>query len=170
MKQILLVCLCLGLLVSCGNKDDNPVTKEQLRPTGSAGPAQVPPQNDLTRSLMQDFWVFEYYVLNNDPEGSTFNRGRWYKFHPDGTYDGGHWQDQTDFGNWYYKLTSEKTYILIDSEVDDLNDAEWDVQTSTRDFTAMSWVRTGKFGDQRVVSAKLIKLQSMPTKKQFLLE
>lgn len=171
MKQILLIFLTTCLVVACtNNQQDGPVTKEQIRPVGSAGPARIPPQNTLTNALMQDYWVFEHHVLTNDPEGTNFNKGRWYKFHPDGTYDGGHWQDQTDFGNWYYKLTPEKTFILIDSEVNDLNDAEWDVQQSTRDYTAMSWVRTGNYGDQRVVLGKLVKLTTMPTRQSFGLE
>ena len=170
MKQFFLLCVTTLFLSACNNTAGDSVTKNQIIATGSAGPAQLPPQNALTQAMMMNYWVFEFYVLNNDPEGSTFNRGRWYKFYPDGTYDGGHWRDQTDFGNWYYKITTEKTYVLIDSEVNDLNDAEWDVQASTRDFSAMSWVRSGKYGDQRIVSAKLLQLTSTPTKKQFLLE
>lgn len=156
-----LLFLSLLSLTSCQNDSEN---NDQIRATGSAGPARIPPQNEMTNALMQDYWVFEFFVVPNDEEGSQFNRGRWYNFHADGTFDGGHWQEQTDFGNWYYRVTPDKTFVLVDSEVNDLNDAEWEIQGSTYDYTAMSWVRTGKFGDQRQILGKLLRLTTTPTK------
>jgi len=150
------------LFVSCG--DDSNGKSNKIQPTGSAGPARVPPQNEMTNALMQDYWVFEFFVVPNDQQGSQFNRGRWYKFFPDGTFEGGHWQEQNDFGNWYFRTAPDKTYVLVDSEVNDLNDAEWEIQGSTFDYTAMSWVRTGNFGDQRKILGKLLRLTDPPTK------
>lgn len=170
MKRVSFFLLLLGLLAFSGCKNENSEDRGEIRATGTVGPARIPPQNQMTNALMEGYWAFEHHVVPNDPEGTNFNKGRWYNFYPDGTYEGGHWQEQTDYGHWYYRVTPDQTFVLVDSEVNDLNDAEWEVQQSTRDYTAMSWVRTGNFGDQRKILGKIIKVLDPPTRESFAVE
>lgn len=159
-RLTLLLLLSLLTMVAC--TEDQAAKEPPVN--GSAAPAQLPPQNELTDALQKEYWVFEFMVHPYDVDISRFNRGRWYDFHADGTYTGGHWQEQNDSGNWFYRGTPQQTFVVVDSDANDLNDAEWEIQGSTYDYTAMSWVRTGKLGDQVKFHGKLLRLTTPPTK------
>jgi hypothetical protein len=166
--KLFFLVLMLGL-VAC--KNDTGQTdyrdSEKLEVSGSAAPAQIPPpQMQETRLLTSRFWVFEHWVDADDPTDKS-NRGRWYRFYEDGTYDGGQWTDHYDHGTWFLRKGSQYTELFIDSEINDLMDGKWEVQGIAGDETAMSWVKTREYGDKKAALCKMMAMLSMPTKEQF---
>ena len=166
MKYLLLI-FSLALLLSASNCNQDSSGPSSLEVNGEAAPAQMPP-NDMreTRILTSRFWVFEHWV-DVDRPGDTSNKGRWYRFYQDGTYDGGHWEDHNDHGTWFLRQGEEYTELFVDSEINDLKDAKWQIQGISGSEDAMSWVKTHEFGDKRGAMCKMMPLLSMPTKAQF---
>jgi hypothetical protein len=166
--KLLLYTLLFVLAVSC--KPEPKVFNGQPVGEASAAPAQMPPADMMeTTVLLSRFWVFEHWIDTAGPDGNK-NKGRWYRFYEDGTYDGGHWEDHNDHGTWFLKKGGEYTELFIDSEINDLKDAKWQIQGINGMQDAMSWVKTKEFGDQRSALCKLNGMLSIPTKAQFGLE
>lgn len=137
---------------------------------GGYGKVLPPPMNQMEAQLLtKSFWAFEFY---HDSYGSPNQRlagqGQWLRFNPDGTFIGGHWDQQTHSGAWYLLYDGEHRYLTLDSNVDRL-DAKWDIQKINGERDAMGWVRQNDFGPKtpRTIQAKVIELYDMPTKKQF---
>lgn len=130
---------------------------------------QPPMQRSIAQLLTRSYWVMEFY---HDRAASIpqrkLGKGQWFQFNPDGTFRGGHWENQTHSGLWYLLFDGEKTFLTIDSNVDRL-DARWDIQAVNGDEDAMGWVRTEAFGPRTPygVSVKMIELFDPPTKAQF---
>ena len=164
MKYLILSCLILFTLTTC--KEEGQL--KNIPVNGSAAPAQLPPPNrPETAILTARFWVFDAWVDSLDPAKYRDQKGRWFRFNADGTYDGGHWEDYNDQGTWFLKQGSQYPILITDSKTDDLRDAEWELQGIIDTSNIMSWVKTGKLGDGRVALCKLEPLLTMPSKKQF---
>ena len=166
MKYLFLILMTVLSLTSCKNLTKGS-SSGALKAEGQAAPAQLPP-NDMyeTNVLTSRFWVFEHWIDVDNPENKS-NKGRWYRFYEDGTYDGGHWEDHNDHGTWYLQKGEEYTELLIDSGINDYLDAKWEVQGISSGQDAMSWVKTVEYGDGRAAMCKLMPLLSIPTKEQF---
>ena len=167
MKYLLIVVVAVGMMASCVNKENGPDAGNTLEAKGSAAQAQLPPRDmQETAVLTSRFWVFEHWVDMDYPEDKV-NKGRWYRFYEDGTYDGGHWEDHNDHGTWFLRKGAQHTNLFIDSEIDDMLDGKWQIQGVTGDSQAMSWVNTGEFGNKKSPMCKLMAMLSIPTKEQF---
>lgn len=142
---------------------------------GSAAPPLTQPNTQETQLLTRSIWVAEFYVLPGATEGqlvpSFQNKGLWWQFNMDGTYAGGQWEKQLDYGTWTWRPGStpyEKHGVLfVDSATDDMRDAEFQVQGIEDTGDVMSWVKTGNFGNREAAMLKVIRMLSLPTKKQF---
>lgn len=166
--KILMYTFLLLLVFSCTPEKQTIAGKAIAQ--ASAAPAQTPPV-DMTETavLLSRFWVFEHWVETNNPTRNA-NKGRWYRFYENGTYDGGHWEDHNDHGTWFLKKGAQHTELFIDSDRNDLMDAKWEIQGINGTQDAMSWVKTKDFGDQQSALCKLNAMLSIPTKAQFGLE
>lgn len=167
--------LCLALvLASCkqdaASTDTPPATPPPpAEETPTAETTLQPIENPLlsTREgqlLIRNFWVFEFYIIPNDHEASVKNRGRWYTFNADGTFESGHWEEQTSKGTWY--LYNDGKYKVRLDAIDDAEDAEWELQFAG-DGDVASWIGTSAFIGNKGVMSKVINLMTRPTKKQF---
>lgn len=166
MKPILYSLLLLLAFTSC-KKEPDVFTGKALAAESSAAPAQIPPaEMRETRILQSRFWVFEHWV-NVDGGPVKENTGRWYRFYEDGTYDAGHYEDHNDHGTYFLRKGEKWTELYIDSEINDLLDAKWQLQGVTAMEDAMSWVKTKEYGDGVPAMCKLMGMLSMPTKKQM---
>ena len=177
-----LLFLAIGLL-SC--KRDNKAASGGLTPgdaqnpmgatVGSAAPPLTQPNSRETQLLTRSIWVAEFYVLPGATEGQLIpsfqNKGLWWQFNMDGTYAGGQWEKQLDYGTWTWRPGStqyEKNgVLLVDSATDDMRDAEFQVQGIEGTGDVMSWVKTGNYGNREAAMLKVIKMLSLPTKEQF---
>jgi len=118
--------------------------------------------------LIKGYWVFEVYV---DEEASIEQRkagcGQWLQFNADGTFRGGHWDQQTHAGVWHLNFGGTSPRLWLDSNVDKL-DAVWEIQGSKPD--EMGWVRmkdsaVGLY--RRSIMCRMMNMIEMPTKQQF---
>ena len=138
---------------------------------GEFGPVLVP---DLSRSesqiLIKSYWVFEFYV---DDQASLEQRkagsGQWLQFNADGTFRGGHWNQQTHAGVWHINFGETYPRLWLDSNVDK-QDAVWELQRVSGDQTEMGWRRVNDSGVgpyRRSIMCKMMNMMDMPTKQQF---
>ena len=166
MKYLFIIVVAVTLMASCVKTENGPEVNT-LEANGTAAPAQIPPADMReTAVLTSRFWVFEHWVDMDYPEDKV-NKGRWYRFYNDGTYDGGHWEDHNDHGTWFLRPGEQHTNLFIDSEIDDMLDGKWQVQGITGDEQAMSWVNTGEYGNKKAPMCKLMAMLSIPTAAQF---
>lgn len=166
MKSIVFSLFLALLLAACKN-DDSSFTGKKLQEVASAAPAERPPaEMRETRVLQSRFWVFEHWVLV-DGGPAPEKKGRWYRFYEDGTYDGGQWDDHYDHGTYFLRKGEKWTELYIDSEINDLYDAKWQMQGIGGMEQSMSWVKTKEFGDNEPALCKLTGMLSMPTKEQW---
>jgi hypothetical protein len=164
--------LCVLFLHSCKNDQaesagEKPAESSSVAETsagGTAAPALNPGDSREVQLLTKDFWVFEFYVTD-DVNARQFNRGRWYSFKPDGTFESGHWEEKTGMGTWKLDRSMGKLLLQIDSE-NDAEDAEWEIQGINQSGDTMTWVGTPNYKRSDVI-IKAINLLTRPTKKQF---
>jgi hypothetical protein len=166
MKYFLCSMLALLLLYACNT--DAAGGKGKAAKSGSAAPAQPAGDSPEEKLLMNNFWVIEYYISFKDFEGGKVNRGRWYRFKPDGTFANGHWGEQTGYGTWQllYK-DGENAAFIIDSATDDTEDAGWEIQQKSPSGDEMTWVGIKDYATVYGDLVKAINLLTAPTKKQF---
>jgi len=169
MRTIFFALLVSLTFVAC-KRDQAGSSNDESNRLGSAAPAETPPTDMReTRVLQSRFWVVEHWV-DVDMGPVTENTGRWYRFYEDGTFDAGHWEDHNDHGNYFLRKGERYTELYVDSEINDLNDAKWQVQGIDGAEQSMSWVKTKDFGDGEPAMCKLTGMLTMPTKKQWGLE
>lgn len=168
MKRIIYSLLLIMVVVACKNDSKTKTfTGRTIIGEASAAPAEIPSTEFTeTTALQSRFWVFEHWI---NVEGGPVrgNTGRWYRFYEDGTYDGGHYEDHNDHGTYFVRKGEKWTELYIDSEINDLFDAKWQLQGMTDLRDAMSWVKTKEYGDGVPAMCKLTGMLSMPTKAQF---
>lgn len=147
----------------------------QVTEVGSHGPKSPPPLNRYEgQVLTKSIWVTEFYVDKYASRAQKMaGTGQWLQFYGDGTFKGGHWQEQTHAGVWSINFTTEKPTLVLDSNVDNL-DAWWEIHGITGAQDAMSWRRVPEatseynFGPYRKsIMVKMMELVDLPTKEQF---
>jgi hypothetical protein len=176
MKHLLWISLFLLAALSCKNDGSNtsgtsgaaaPGTVVTTEPEGGFVPPLNPGSSPLVTLLTTEYWVFEFYVVDN-AAARQFNRGRWLKFSPDGTFINGHWGEQTGYGSWRLEEEEDKVILHLDN-IYDSQDVQYEVQGISQEQDTMTWV-----GVNRTPSAgaiiKVINLSSRPTKAQFGIE
>lgn len=181
MKKIFVLVLLAWSFYGC-KSDQAPTEAEQSQAPGidpgiykpaPAGPGSfrspipVPITSREAQVLTQQYWVFEYYIDPQTPTNNRPNRGRWYKINPDGTFESGHWDKKTAQGSWGLGRSEDQQFVTIhfDSSLD-AEDSEYMIQGINDQDDAMSWVGTDYYGQGHIM-VKVIKLLTMPTKKQF---
>lgn len=166
MKNGILLCLLLVAAIACKNESnpaDEAVATERMQ---KALPAPKPaPNTREAQLLLRDYWVFEYYIVPGNRELTQSNRGKWYKFNADGTFEAGHWRDFTTRGVWTLFYGNDYPILHVIAE-DDALTGEYQVQGISGDTDYMSWVGTARY-DQKGYAAKVMNLLSTPTRQQF---
>jgi hypothetical protein len=164
MKKIAFFFLLIGLLAACksepaeaeGSGDEASVTETRPITPPEGGPivgADKTPSmqtEKLLGFLTTGYWYVEAYVKINDPEASQANRGRWYKFNPDGTFSNGKYKGISAKGVWTYD--PQTALIFLDSEKQD-QIGEWKIQMG-KSGAVMILVGTERF-QQNSIQMKL---------------
>lgn len=170
MKPLFCV-LLLSLLMACSSEPTSQEAAQQSATAnteadakGSFQAAVAPEMSPQIEVLTKDFWVFEYYVAN-DPVARETNKGRWFKFAPDGTYESGHWSEKTGHGSWRF-MPDEKFGMLYMDNINDRYDEQWHIQGYDSQYDVMTWAGTLKAVNQGVIT-KTINLMTRPTRAQF---
>ncbi len=170
MKHLILLVLLAGAM-AC-NGDGQKAQGETAstagivsnEPKGSFLPPLNPGESPLISILTKDFWVFEYYVAE-DAEARKVNKGRWFKFNPDGTFESGHWEEQTGYGSWRINEFEGNLVLYLDN-IYDSQDGQWEIQGVNQEQDTMTWVGVNKTSTAGIIT-KVINLLARPTKAQF---
>ena len=165
-----MVFLTAVILTGCKNSNEATETGQSAGETGNkliAG-ATPPPNTREAQVLLRNWWVFEFYVVPGDRETSMANRGRWYKFSADGTFDTGQWQENWGKGIWtlYYGGQYPVLHLVTENQE---STGEWEIQGISGDEETISLVGTRRY-NQKGIAVKVINLLSKPTRKQFNME
>ncbi len=169
MKYFLFTFLIIATVLACKNE---PKMQSGTTQTGTAkteawaDPAVPAESNRETALLAKDFWVFEYYVIPGDQEQSFKNRGLWYNFSMDGTFEYGHWEEYLGKGTWKLTFPEGLATLVVDSETDNNFDMIWELNFGTYSGFEASFVAS-RYSQQPGVMCKMINIQTRPTKKQF---
>jgi hypothetical protein len=185
-----------GLLLACqpeqgsgDNQDtqetsDAPVEEESQVPiyagdATTASPDEVPqankngsfmkptplPNSETVNILNRDFWVMEFYVAD-EKEVRLGNKGRWFRFYKDGTFENGRWTKKLGYGAWNLQNVPGQGLTLILDNIDDSQDEQWEIQGVNESGDTMTWVGINKTNNSGHV-VKAINLLTRPTRKQF---
>jgi|AntRauTorckE5430_2_1112549.scaffolds.fasta_scaffold06926_2 hypothetical protein len=171
--------LILGLLACT---DDKPVSDKDGEAVSETSAAQPQASNDgiamngsfepaapvepsaLSNTLTTNFWVWEYYVVD-DKATRLANKGRWFEMSADGTYETGRWQEKTGYGSWRLLDQDGKKIMQFDN-IDDRQDEQWEIQGVNQENDIMTWAGVKKTGSEGAI-LKTINLLTRPTRKQF---
>ena len=121
-------------------------------------------ENPMVAMLTTDFWVFEFYVVD-DAAVRKANKGRWFRLQGDGTYESGVWQEKTGYGSWSVRDEAGKTMLYLDN-IDDAQDEQWEIQGVNADKDTMTWSGISETNTSGAIT-KVINLLTRPTKAQF---
>ncbi len=150
MLRLIILCFFLSSLFAC--KPETPAEGESATKTRPITPPEGGPiigankqpsmqTEQLFKYLSTGYWYVEAYVKINDRESALENRGRWYRFSPEGTFESGKFLTASSKGSWTYD--PQNALIFIDSQ-NDLEDGEWKLQMG-KSGTVMIWVGTTRF-------------------------
>ncbi len=131
---------------------------------GSFQPPVAPEPSNLVQILTNDFWVWEYYVVD-DRATRLANKGRWFKLSADGTFESGRWQQKTGYGSWRL-LNQDGKQVLAFDNVDDRQDEQWEIQGINQSQDTMTWAGVPDTKTEGAI-LKAISLLTRPTRKQF---
>lgn len=166
MKKLLLL-LVAGFFFSFFSCENKGLSADSTANTakGNAGTPKTPPMAKETNILTTNYWMIEHYISSTNFEQGKSNRGRWFLFKKDGTFESGHWENKMGSGSWYLTLGGKYPVVMIDS-FNDAEDTSWEMQGIPEDASEMSWVgmlNYPNYGDL----VKALNLLTPPTKKQF---
>ena len=164
MKRIVFFFLLVALLGACKNESastDNTSSEPSVTETRPITPPEGGPilgpnkrpsmqTEKLLGFLTTDYWYMLAYVKINDRESAYENRGRWYQFAADGTFNSGKLKATGAKGVWTYD--PQTALIHIDSE-NDAEDGEWKIQMGNSG-TVMIWIGTERY-KQNSIQIKL---------------
>ncbi|MEL7124554.1 MAG: hypothetical protein AAFO07_34290 [Bacteroidota bacterium] len=170
MKQFFGLFVLAMLVFSCNSDQSSSSSgggKNLSTALGSAKPPELPAMKyeEEVKALTMDFWIFEHYIITGDREASLFNKGKWFQFYTNGTFKNGHWEEDTGEGTFFLKDGPMGAILTLDN-VDDSQDAEYEIQGINPAKDEMSWVGTGTYGNNKHF-AKPLRLYTKPTKAQF---
>ena len=162
MKSSIFFIFIIIISLSCNKKGNN--SKLEI-PKGTAAAPVTPPDSRISKILQTNIWMVEFYISSTDFENGKKNRGRWYQFKKDGTFDSGYWEKKTGSGTWTVEEVSKYPMVKMDS-YNDAEDAAWEVQGVPADPTEMSWVGAKDYPNYGDL-VKMFNMLTPPTKKQF---
>jgi hypothetical protein len=135
------------------------------KPTQAAAPteAQISEQTQrIVQAFTTGYWYVEGWVQMNSPEASLQNRGRWFKFSPDGTYTSGRYQKTTGKGTWKYT----PSLATVQLEAENFNETgEFTIKMATNN-QVMIWVGTERYkqtGIQCKLENYVALMEELPT-------
>lgn len=137
----------------------------QSNKNGSFMTPQRLPDVETVDMLTSEFWVFEFYVAD-ERAVRLGNKGRWFAFFKDGTFENGRWTEKLGYGAWNLQEVPGKGLNLILDNIDDKQDESWEIQGVNSSGDAMTWVGVNKTNNAGHV-VKAINLLTRPTRKQF---
>ncbi|TXB62207.1 hypothetical protein [Phaeodactylibacter luteus] len=141
-----------------------PTTTPAQSMNGAFQPPTPPEDSKLVQTLTKDYWVFEFYVVDDRAQRRA-NKGRWVKFMADGTFESGQWQQKTGYGSWRISENASEITLSFDN-IDDRQDEQWEIQGVNQSMDTMTWAGIPKTKTEGAI-IKVISLLTMPTKKQF---
>ncbi|HQU59441.1 MAG: hypothetical protein KDD02_02950 [Phaeodactylibacter sp.] len=171
MKHLIWLILLVGAIACNGGGEGKKMNGQagtaaivSDEPKGSFLDPVNPGTSPLISVLTTNYWVFEYYVAE-DPEARKGNKGRWFKFNPDGSYESGQWEEQTGYGAWRLNEFEGDLVLSLDN-IYDSQDGQWEVQGVNKEQDTMTWVGVNKTKTAGIIT-KVINLLTKPTKAQF---
>lgn len=165
LKNWVLISAWIVVLTACNNQTAQTETTQATNgPSDLHTKPQTPDNSSESALLQQNYWVWDKYA-SDDPNSWLFNRGRWFKFNPDGTFLSGHWEKTGAPGNWFLYRSNGKPILLLDSS-EPGQDMEYELQL-TRSGSEISWSGTSKYEASGGIMLLAINLLTIPTKKQF---
>ncbi len=164
MKRGYVFTLLMIIFLACNQTGTNSENNAQAA-GGSAGVPTMPPNSQISKVLQTNIWMIEYYISSTDFENGKKNRGRWFIFKPDGTFQSGYWQDKTGGGSWYLQEGGKYPIVVVDS-FNDAEDSAWEIQGVPQDPTEMSWVGVKEYPNYADM-VKMFNMLTPPTKAQF---
>lgn len=165
MKSGFFIILIMISSFACNEKSANADKTTGNAVSGSAGTPVVAPDTPLSKILQTNIWMIEYYISSSDFEGGKKNRGRWYTFKKDGTFDSGYWEKKTSSGSWYVEELGKYPIVKIDA-FNDAEDSAWEIQGIPADPYEMSWVGAKDYPNYGDL-VKMFNMLTPPTKAQF---
>lgn len=165
-----MIFLMTAIFFGCENSNEANESGQSAGETTNAlmADAVPPPNTRETQLLLRNWWVFEFYVVPGDRETSMANRGRWYKFYGDGTFDTGQWEEDWGKGIWTLYYGGQFPVLHLVTENQEIN-GEWEIQSISGDEETISLVGTRRY-NKKGIAIKVINLLSKPTRKQFNME
>lgn len=173
MRPLLLCLFSLFTLLACENErttdataaaapsiGDNTTPIEPLEPLKPLpGEAVVrpnkrldPQSNRLLYELTQNYWYIHAFLKMGEKNFNAENRGRWFHFNADGSYESGYLADSGRGGKWSYDENAATLHL----EAEDFNESgEYRVKMG-QSGTVMIWEGTERY-QQTAVQGKLEK-------------
>ncbi|MFN7119214.1 MAG: hypothetical protein ACK4TA_20615 [Saprospiraceae bacterium] len=164
MKRGYVFLLLMLSFIAC-KQDGSETANGSKRVSGSAGIPVIAPDTPMSKILQSNIWMIEYYISSTDFENGKKNRGRWFIFKPDGTFQSGYWEKKTGSGSWYLTEGGKYPVLMVDS-FNDAEDAAWEVQGLPDNPTEMSWVGAKDYPNYADM-VKMFNMLTPPTKAQF---
>ena len=186
MRYLIWIFFVLALAASCASDEQGEASQEEfsekIRKSASATtsspegvPASAkngsfqPPQpvggGEKAQLLTQNFWVFEFYVTD-DKATRLAQKGNWYRFFKDGTFESGNWTDKTGYGSWRLQNVPDEGLMLFMDNINDELDIQWEIQGINKAGDTMTWAGINRKANAGDV-VKVISLLTRPTRKQF---
>ena len=111
-----------------------------------------PQSNRLLFELVQNYWYLQAFLKIGDLEFNKQNRGRWFHFNEDGTYESGYLADTGKGGKWTYDEATATLHL----QADDFNKSgEYRVKMG-QSGAVMIWEGTERY-QQTSIQGKLEK-------------
>lgn len=170
MKKIIFFFLIANLTFACKNDPETTAetpAQNSSETTASETTSDAASDQNLKENLplrmknVVDWtWWFEAYVSDRKGFGQT-QKGKWFKFSPNGSFEFGIYQDLSGAGKWRYDVAKETIFLTYDK---DGEQQEWKTMMSnTNDI--MIWMAPGT-GPLRGDQAKLVRYLQRPEEGQ----
>ncbi len=137
---------------------ENPFKKEDPIPPKLIAPnPQTDQEKRVVEVLTSDYWSVWALVKIKDVPANRENQGAYFKFHLDGTYEYGFWQEPISTGTWTFDGST--AHVHLDSKLKG-DDREWRIQMAS-DGQTMVWIGTEKYHTPNI-QLKLVRFVNLP--------
>ena len=170
-KNLILLFFALILTFGCQSEGQGSDQSSTSTSNSSAevGTPVAPTMSREAQLLVNGYWIFEFYVVPKGVEDhknkSIANRGRWFNFNEDGTFECGQWQNKQSEGTWRLEAGERFPMIVLNAKDPQYN-AMWEIQGISPENDMMTWSGVQDSGLGGIIT-KTIMLSSMPQKEQF---
>ena len=161
-----LVATFLVVLGACGegtssHQDDR--SPAVIVPAGDVrDPIPVIADSVFVPMLVKGYWVIDAFIMTGDSTAQDRNRGRWFRFQPDGTFKSGRYGETSTRGSWFWENRNQT--ITIDADRDE-EDSEYRLRKVPSD-NILFFVGTPTY-DQTNVQGKMVHFNQLPDAKSF---